>query len=227
MLRRFASRLTLAAAACAALAAVPNAPVMVAPASAEAQNKTVLPNAFQGFTRNRKDPVKIEANSLEVRDKDKTAVFSGNVIVVQGDTTMRCRELIVHYEGGMLAADPKAPKKQQNTSAQRIRKLEANGGVIVTATDQRATGDRGVFEMQRNIVTLSGNVVVTQGPNVMQGDTLVVDLTSGRSRLDAAKKGGSQRVQGLFVPNSMDKKNKKNEADQPDQPVRKRRPATN
>lgn len=226
MLRRFVSRLTLAAAACASLAAVPNAHLVV-PASAQEQTKTVLPNAFQGFTRNRKDPVKIEANSLEVRDKDKTAVFSGNVVVIQGDTTMRCRELIVHYEGGMIAADPKAPKKQQNAPAQRIRKLEANGGVIVTATDQRATGDRGVFEMQTNVVTLTGNVVVTQGPNVMQGDKLVVDLTSGRSRLDAVKKGGSQRVQGLFVPNSMDKKNQKNDVNQPDQPVRKRRPAAN
>jgi lipopolysaccharide export system protein LptA len=226
MMRRLFSRLTLAAAACATLAAVPNAPLVV-PAAAQAQNKTVLPNAFQGFTRNRKDPVKIEANSLEVRDKDKTAVFSGNVVVIQGETTMRCRELIVHYEGGMLAADAKAPKKQQNASAQRIRRLEANGGVIVTATDQRATGDRGVFEMQTNIVTLTGNVVVTQGPNVMQGDTLVVDLTSGRSRLDAARKGGSQRVHGLFVPNSMDKKNQKNDVNQPDQPVRKRRPAAN
>lgn len=165
-----------------------------------------MPNAFQGFSRNRKDPVKIEANSLEVRDKEQVAVFSGNVVVVQGDTTMRCRELVVHYEGNAIG-DVKKPapkaKPKQDASAQRIKRLVANGGVIVTATDQRATGDRGVFEMASNTVTLSGNVIVTQGQNVLRGDKLTVDLTSGKSRLD-----GTRRVEGLFLPNDIKNKTK-------------------
>ncbi len=177
------------------------------------------PNAFQGFTRNRKDPVKIEANSLEVRDKERLAVFRGNVVVVQGDTTMRCRELEVHYEGNALGADPrqKVPAtktQQQNASAQRIKRLVANGGVIVTAKDQKAVGDKGIFEMATNIVILDGNVVLTQGGNVMNGDRLTVNLTTGTSKLDA------KRVTGVLVPSSMDKKDKKN-GDRPASPRRK------
>src|SRR3984885_12111748 len=42
-------------------------------------------------------PVQIEAASLEVRDKNKTATFSGSVQVVQGDTTMKCQSLVVFY----------------------------------------------------------------------------------------------------------------------------------
>jgi lipopolysaccharide export system protein LptA len=181
--------------------------------AAPAAENQAMPNAFQGFTRNRKDPVKIEANFLEVRDKDKVAVFKGNVVVVQGDTTMRCQELEVHYEGSALGSDPRqkvpATKGQQKSeSAQRIKRLIAIGGVIVTAKDQKATGNKGVFEMATNIVTLDGNVIVTQGQNVMRGDKLIVNLATGTSKLDGVKKQGTQRVEGLFVPSSIEKKDK-------------------
>jgi lipopolysaccharide export system protein LptA len=194
------------------------------------QPNASMPSAFQGFTRNRKDPVKIEANFLEVRDKDKVAIFKGNVIVVQGDTTMRCRELEVHYEGSALGADPRqkvpATKNQQKSeSAQRIKRLVAIGGVIVTAKDQKAVGDKGVFEMATNIVTLDGNVVVTQGQNVMHGDKLIVNLTSGTSKLDGMKQQGVSRVKGVFTPSSMDKKDK--DKKDPDRPARKKQPAAN
>lgn len=185
-------------------------------------------NAFQGFTRNRKDPVNIEANSLEVRDKEKIAVFRGNVIVVQGDTTMRCKELEVHYEGSALGTDPRqkvpATKGQQKSeSAQRIKRLVAIGGVIVTAKDQKAVGDKGIFEMATNIVILDGNVVVTQGQNIMNGDKLTVNLTTGTSKLDGVKQQGTQRVKGVFVPSSMDKKDK----DGAEKPARKKQSPAN
>ncbi|MCC6949278.1 MAG: organic solvent tolerance protein OstA [Bradyrhizobiaceae bacterium] len=173
-----------------------------------------LPSAFQGFSRDRDEPVHIEANSLEIIDKDRYAVFSGNVVVKQGDSTMRARELKVHYEGslresGKSAAAPTPPAGQQparNDPAQRIRRLEALGGVIITNKDQKATGDAGVFDMRTNTATITGNVVLSQGPNIMRGDRLVVDLQTGHSKLEAGAKGGSQRVQGLFVPSSIDQK---------------------
>ncbi len=158
------------------------------------------PNALQGFSQNRDQPVHIEAATLEVRDKDKVATFSGNVKVVQGDTTMNCKSLVVFYEqdnetGGksLQAADP-GPGGQQ-----RIKRLEAHGGVVVKQKDQTATGELGVFEMKTNTVTLKGNVVMTQGKNVLRGDTLIVDLTSGVSRVESGK-NGKGRVEGLFLP---------------------------
>ena len=56
------------------------------------------PNALQGFSKNKGQPVSIEAERLEVRDKDKTATFAGKVQVVQGDTTLRCKTLTVFYD---------------------------------------------------------------------------------------------------------------------------------
>jgi lipopolysaccharide export system protein LptA len=149
-------------------------------------------NALQGFSKNKDQPVQIEAASLEVRDKDKLATFSGNVHVIQGDTDLRSKTLLVFYEddsgnkGGIKAAQP-GPG-----GASQIKRLEAIGNVLVTQKEQTATGDKGVFDMKTNTITLIGNVVISQGQNVLRGERLVVDRGTGVSRME----GG--RVQGIF-----------------------------
>jgi lipopolysaccharide export system protein LptA len=173
---------------------------MFAASSALAQTPGGPPNALQGFSQNRDKPVKIDAASLEVRDKDKIATFLGNVQVVQGDTTLKCKTLVVFYDQGdsgntLTAANP-GPGGQQ-----RIKRLEARGNVIVTQKDQTATGENGIYDMASNSVTLIGNVIVTQGQNVVKGDRLVVDLTSGVSHVECGK-SSQCRVQALFLPSS-------------------------
>jgi lipopolysaccharide export system protein LptA len=163
------------------------------------------PNALQGFSQNRDQPVHIEAATLEVRDKQKQATFSGDVRVKQGDTGLRCKSLVVFYEQDGEGADQSKTlqaAKPGPGGEQRIKRLEAHGGVIVTQKEQTATGDLGIFDMKANTVTLTGNpVVMTQGQNVLRGEKLVVDLTSGVSRVES-NKGGQGRVQGLFQPGS-------------------------
>jgi lipopolysaccharide export system protein LptA len=150
------------------------------------------PNALQGFQQNRGQPVQIEAASLEVREKDKVATFNGNVKVVQGDTTKRCKSLVVFYEQ-QNKDGAAAPKQTMKAAApgpggsSQISRLEAKGGVTVNQKDQTATGDTALFDMKSNTVTLFGNVLVSQGANVMRGEKLVVDLTSGVSRVEAGK----------------------------------------
>jgi len=159
------------------------------------------PNALQGFSQNHDQPVHIEAATLEVRDKDKVATFSGNVKVTQGDTVMRCKSLVVFYEGGDDA--DKGKTMQAATPGpggnQKIKRLEARGSVVVTQKDQTATGGLGIFDMKTNTVDLTGDVVMTQGQNMLRGDRLIVDLTSGVSRVESGK-NGQGRVQGLFQP---------------------------
>jgi lipopolysaccharide export system protein LptA len=162
------------------------------------------PNALQGFSQNRDQPVHIEAATLEVRDKQKEATFSGDVRVKQGDTGLRCKSLVVFYEQSGQPTD--ASKTLQAASPgpggeQRIKRLEARGGVVVTQKDQTATGELGIFDMKANTVTLTGNpVIMTQGQNVLRGGKLVVDLTSGVSRVEAGKSG--QGVQMLVQPSA-------------------------
>lgn len=187
----------------------------------------VLPNAMQGFGRDRKEPVKIEANTLEIRDKESYAIFEGNVVVKQGESTMRSPRLKVYYEGSASKKKEQRSEKDEKEkriaqrekneavnavettkdgkgkSNQRIKKIEALGGVVITSKDQKATGDLGIFDMPSNTATIIGNVVVSQGPNIMKADKIVVDLNTGLSRLESAG-----RVQGLFVPGSVKDKEK-------------------
>ena len=185
-------RLFLIAASALALASAP----------LHAQPSKGPPNALQGFSQNRDQPVHIEATTLEVRDKDKVATFSGDVRVTQGDTNMRCKSLVVFYEqdgGNAEAAKTLKAASPGPGGQQRIKRLEAHGGVVVTQKDQTATGETGIFDMKTNTVTLNGKVVMTQGQNVLRGDRLVVDLSTGVSRVESGK-GGHDRVQGLFLP---------------------------
>jgi lipopolysaccharide export system protein LptC len=150
---------------------------------------------LQGFSQNRAEPINIKSTSLEVRDKDHQATFIDNVRVIQGDSTMQCKTLVVFYNQNDSPAA--APSGQSGGDGQQqIDRLEAKGGVVITQKDQTATGDTGLFDMKANVATLLGNVVLTQGQNVVHGDKLVIDLTTGVSRVE----GGNGRVESLFAP---------------------------
>jgi lipopolysaccharide export system protein LptA len=163
------------------------------------------PGASPLFSQSSNEPIKIESTSLEVRDKDHVATFIGNVRVVQGDTTLKCKTLLVFYDqsAGGAPANPPPPSAagKSNNNNQQIKRLEAKGGVVIIQKEQTATGDNGVFDMKTNTATLIGNVILTQGENVVQGDRLVVDMTTGVSRVESDKqsRGG---VQMLIKPNS-------------------------
>jgi lipopolysaccharide export system protein LptA len=180
------------------------AAVDIAAVYAQPQQPNGPPNALQGFSQNRDKPIKINSATLEVRDKDKMATFAGDVHLVQGDTSMRSKTLVVFYEDDAKPATPSAGTppagSQQN---QQIKRVEAKGNVIVTQKDQTATGDTGVFDMRANTVTMVGNVVISQGQNVVKGDTLTVDMTTGVSRISCGKAQEKCRVTGLFQPGSM------------------------
>lgn len=170
-----------------------------------------VPNAMQGFSQNRDQPIQIEAASLEMRDKKKEATFSGNVKVIQGDTTMTSKTLVVFYESSSdKAAAPqpepakgakgaKAAPMQSATpgpgGASSIKRLEARGNVVVTQKDQVVTGETAVFDTKTNLITMLGGVVLTQCQNVLRGDRLMVDMTTGVSRVES----DSGKVQGLFI----------------------------
>jgi lipopolysaccharide export system protein LptA len=208
-MKPFAAGLAVAAALSAASPACAASPAAQPPAPSAAQTApNGPPNALQGFSQNRDKPIKISSASLEVRDKDKVATFSGDVHLVQGDTTLRSKTLLVFYndEDAPKPAKPPPPiagAPDAPPISQQIRRVEAKGGVFVTQKDQTATGDSGVFDMQANTVTLLGNVVISQGQNVVKGDRLTVDLTSGTSRVECGKSQGQCRVQALIQPGAM------------------------
>jgi lipopolysaccharide export system protein LptA len=167
----------------------------VAPAFAAGEG--AMSEAFKGLGSNGKDPIQIEADSLDVMDRDRNAVFTGNVNVRQRDTVLKTQRLKVFYEG--KAADGVAQPAAGNN--QQIRRFEAEGRILINQKDQTVTGDQGWFDMRSQTAQITGQVVLTQGKNVARGDKLSVDLKTGRYKLENT--GG--RVQLILEPKEGDK----------------------
>lgn len=180
-------------------------------------------SGFSGFGGSQGGPIQIEASELEVRDKEGIAIFTGGVVVKQGDTTLETAKLVVHYAGGGQGAADGAPKEKKakpaggtapagaaaagtaapaaappatGAGSQEIERLEATGKVLVTSKDQTASGDSATYDGKTEVLELVGDVVLTQGKNVVRGDRLVVELETGRARVLSTKR----RVQMLLTP---------------------------
>jgi lipopolysaccharide export system protein LptA len=129
---------------------------------------------------------------------------------------MKCQKLVVFYgqevgiaqsggQSGAPAPDAKpAPALTGPKGAQNIRRIEARGGVTVITKDQNASGDLGVYDLIAKTITLTGNVVVSQGQNVIHGERVVVNTVTGNARVESNNQGGGgtpSRVRALIQPN--------------------------
>lgn len=184
-------------------------PAQAAPAGKKARGGSG--DALGGLGGDSKEPIKIDADKLDVLDKENRAVFSGNVVAVQGETTVRCSKMTVFYEGrggqGGGAATARAaapapaagaPAGQGNDSS--IKRIECTGPVTVVSKTQAATSDNAVFDRANNVVIMTGNVALNDGPNITRGERLVYNTVTGVANVENNK----GRVQGFFVPNSGD-----------------------
>ena len=157
-----------------------------------------------------KEPIKIDADRLDVFDRENKAIFAGNVVAVQGDSTIRCSAMTVHYKRDKdkdpgkdaaktesEASDDAKAKAVDALGGNGIRKVECAGPVTVAQKDQVATGDNAVFDQVAKRIVLTGNVVLSQCQNVTRGSRLVYDMASGRANMDPVAGG---RVSAMFVP---------------------------
>lgn len=117
-------------------------------------------------------PVEVSADTLSVDQSTGQAIFAGNVLVVQGQVRMTAGRVLVVYGSDASGA------------ASGIDRLEADGGVtFVTATDA-AEAEAAIYSVSGGTVTLSGDVLLTQGQNAISGDRLVIDLASGTGQVE-------------------------------------------
>jgi lipopolysaccharide export system protein LptA len=194
---------------------------LLAATPAPAQTMT---NTFGGFSKNSNEPIDIESDVLVVHDAQKYATFKGNVKAVQGTTTLRSRELDVHYVGSGSDSLAKGPDTTGSTPAPasaagagdakpggvglganngtQISKIEARGEVVITSDqDQTTTSDWALYDVPAQLVTVGGNVVLMQGKNVLKGDRLVIDLKTGESRFEnRGNTTAGGRIRALFMP---------------------------
>jgi lipopolysaccharide export system protein LptA len=176
----------------AAAAAVAVALLLIAPAPRAGAQQPAQQGAAQGGD----EPIEITADRLVLAQGQQLATFYGNVDAVQGDTTLRSDELRVYYTS--------SEERQASGSDQSVRRLEAEGNVVITQPGETASGRSGVYDVLSRKMMLEGDVVLTRGQNVVRGDRLDVDLETSVSTVSSAPASGEQRdqrrVRALFVP---------------------------
>lgn len=139
-------------------------------------------------------PIDITSDRIEVQDRADRAIWTGNVHAVQGDMTMDAARMTVAYSH---ATTPGGDTQ--------INRIDASGGVTVVSPTERAKGNFGIYDLNRKLITLIGNVALTRGTNTVNGARLVIDMNSGRATVDGnAVAGGtsaanSGRVTGHFT----------------------------
>jgi lipopolysaccharide export system protein LptA len=154
-------------------------------------------SALKGHNSNA--PVDVTADRIEVQDRADRAIFTGNVHVKQEDLTLDTPRLTVAYVSG-----------QANGGNVQIKRLDAADGVIVRSPTEVAKGDFGVYDLDRKLITLIGNVQLNREQNQVNGSRLTIDLNSGRAVVDGGPPGVNQsggRVSGHFtVPQHQNQK---------------------
>jgi lipopolysaccharide export system protein LptA len=161
----------------------------IAATAAVAQVKQEQPlSALKGHNSNA--PVDVSADRIEVQDRADRAVFVGNVHAVQQDLVLDTPRLTVAYTGGTGGNNV------------QIQRLDASGGVVVKSPSETAKGDIGIYDLNRKLITLLGNVQLNRQDNQVNGQRLVIDLDSGRAVVDGGPPGVNSsggRVTGHFT----------------------------
>jgi lipopolysaccharide export system protein LptA len=150
---------------------------------------------------NSKEPISIDADKLVYYDKERKAIYSGNVVVIQGDTKMTCSVMTVFLDRATTQGAPQTTNAQSGPTADSgVKHLDATGPVTVVSKTQVATGDSGIYDKAEDKVWLIGHVTLSDGQNVTKGDKLTYDLKSGLATVDTSARSG--RVHGQFIPKS-------------------------
>lgn len=166
-------------------------------------------DALSGFGGDSKNPINIEADKLDVFQKDGRAVYTGNVIAVRGETTMKCSQLIVFFDQSKANTGQQKPAGSGGDQGEALKKLECKGPVSVVSKSetktQVVTGQNAVFDRVSNIVLVRGNVTLADGGNVTQCESFTYNTDSKIANCVPVAGG---RVRGVFEPGSDDSKSK-------------------
>lgn len=132
-------------------------------------------------------PVSFDAGSIDFDDNANRVVLTGGVIVSQAGLTVRSQRMLANYT---------------DDGALDVERITANGNVVVTRGNERASGDVAIYDFSRRIITMAGNVELSRGGDVLRGGRLVIDLASGLSSVDGRPAGSDEesgsRVTGTF-----------------------------
>ena len=123
--------------------------------------------AFGAFKQDTNLPVEVTADNLSVDQETGIAIFTGNVLIGQGEMRLSAPRVLVVY------------REQQKG----IERMEATGGVTLVSGPDAAESDRADYSITDGVIVMTGNVLLDQGPNALSADRMTVQLSDGTAQM--------------------------------------------
>ena len=143
---------------------------------------SALPSLGDFSLTSKKEPIQITSEKLDFDYKNRRTVFNGDVDVIQGDVRLQSDVLTVDYA--------------QVGDKQELHQVTADGHVTITQGPKKATGSHAVFNQSSRTVVLTGNAMLEEGSNQVNGDRIVVH--PDESRMEVL--GENRRVKVILFP---------------------------
>ncbi|MCZ4353376.1 lipopolysaccharide transport periplasmic protein LptA [Roseovarius aestuarii] len=135
--------------------------------------------AFGNVSQDSSLPVEVTADSLDVDQNDGTAIFSGNVLIGQGEMRLSAPRVTVVY-------------LKDNSG---IDRLQATGGVTLVSGEDAAEASQADYNVQTGMIDMQGDVLLVQGRSALTAEKMIVDTKAGTARM-------SGRVKTVLQPES-------------------------
>ncbi|MFZ5610004.1 MAG: LptA/OstA family protein [Pseudomonadota bacterium] len=139
-------------------------------------------------SHNAEGPIDIDADRVEVQERANVAIFAGDVRAVQGDLRLNADQLRVYYDRG-----------DETGNQLQILRLDAQGGVTLASPSETVVSQWGVYDVEKEVITLGGRVEMLRGDAQLTGDRLELNLRTGLTTLDGAEGAVPERVRGRFT----------------------------
>ena len=152
-------------------------------------------NLVQAKKHDSSQPIEITSDALEVQQETKLAIFTGSVVAIQGDMRLKSDVMTVIY-----ASEEGAAKTEETNS--KIKRINVDGNVLFTTPDETGSGRHGIYNVEDKTITLTEDVVLTRGQNILKGAKLVYNMDTGKSVVTSDKGGtvNNARVRALVIP---------------------------
>ena len=139
------------------------------PAAAWAEGTRI---AFGNVKQDTSQPVEVTADNLAVNQNDGTAVFTGNVLIGQGEMRLSAPKVQVYY----------------NEDGNRIERMQASGGVTLVSGQDAAEAAQADYNIDTGMIHLQGDVLLVQKQSALTAEQMVVDTRAGTARMEGRVK---------------------------------------
>ncbi len=142
-------------------------------------------------------PIVIKSKTLEVNDKLKRVIFTGDVSAKGAEFVINCEKMVVYYKGtpGQKGSEGKGAV---------IEKIVATGHVTINRSEGgTATSEKAVYDHGAEKLVLTGHPLLKRGNDFVQGDRIIIYLKENRSLVESSE---HSRVKAMIFPGKWDKK---------------------